>query len=155
MLGHCREAGEPTASQQVPLHSSLVIPPPSPSSSCSSFSRLPHATSCFAQVTLDASIVGYPALIGLDDFSHVWLLFVFHDNTNATVNGVVEEKPSEGTSVGRDAEGESAALEGRGTREEWALGAGEKERAERWGGGAREYQQPRHKLRQTFLTKVW
>lgn len=109
----------------------------------------------FAQVNLDASIVGYPALIGLDDFSHVWLLFVFHDNTNATVNGVAEERPAEATSVGRNAEGGSAALEGRGTREEGAPGAGETEGAERWGGGAREYQQPRHKLRQTFLTKVW
>ena len=104
---------------------------------------------------MDSSIVGYPALIGLDGFSHVWLLFVFHDNTNATVNGVGNERPAEATSGGRNAERDSAASEGRGAREDEAPGAGEEERAERWGGGAREYQPPRHKLRQTFLTKVW
>ena len=101
-------------------------------------------------MTLDATIVGYPALIGLSDFSHVWLLFVFHDNTNATVNGVVggrvpalkaglEEKDAR--NVVANVDGDSAG----GTADEPG----------RWGGGAREFQPAGFKLRQTFLTKVW
>lgn len=115
-----------------------------------------------SQVTLDRSIVGYPALIGMTDFSHVWLVFVFHDNTNATVNGVVEERPAVdanpasavarngGDTAGeRKGEGQDEAADDNGKQ------AGRDKDAERWGGGAREYRPPKHKLRQTFLTKVW
>lgn len=108
-----------------------------------------------SQVTLDRSIVGYPALIGMTDFSHVWLVFVFHDNTNATVNGVVEERPVNG---GHGA-GETKGAPERPTEAEGGEGEGKgaagDEDEERWGGGAREYRAPKHKLRQTFLTKVW
>lgn len=97
--------------------------------------------------------MGYPALIGITDFSHIWLVFVFHDNTNATVNGVVEE---------RQVSGGNSAVEGKGAPERSAEagegeggGEGGDEDEERWGGGAREYRAPKHKLRQTFLTKVW
>lgn len=110
------------------------------------------------QVSFDSSVVGYPALIGLADFSHVWLLFVFHDNTNAMVNGMAAERPvdSEASSSTADASAVGAtndSVEGRegGRREE----GGGRDDAERWGGGAREYQPHKHKLRQTFLTKVW
>lgn len=104
--------------------------------------------------------MGYPALIGIADFSHVWLVFVFHDNTNATVNGVVEERPTadadaaaavasnEGHATG-EGQGQDTAVAKNGDR-----GVRDKD-ADRWGGGAREYLPPKHKLRQTFLTKVW
>lgn len=95
--------------------------------------------------------MGYPALIGMTDFSHVWLLFVFHDNTNATVNGVVEERPVNGG----HAEGEAKGVSERSAEGGEVGGAGGDGDEERWGGGAREYQAPKHKLRQTFLTKVW
>lgn len=108
-----------------------------------------------AQVTLDRGIVGYPALIGMTDFSHIWLVFVFHDNTNATVNGVAEERPAAAASAageeGGQGEGKGAPATATGSTE----GVRVKGQLERWGGGAREYRQPRHKLRQTFLTKVW
>ncbi|CAN0432606.1 unnamed protein product, partial [Ectocarpus fasciculatus] len=109
-----------------------------------------------AQVTLDRAIVGYPALIGMTDFSHIWLVFVFHDNTNATVNGVAEERPmaaaAAASAAGEDGErkGAQAAATAAGSTE----GVRVKGQLERWGGGAREYRRPRHKLRQTFLTKV-
>lgn len=95
--------------------------------------------------------MGYPALIGMTDFSHVWLVFVFHDNTNATVNGVVEERTVNGGSTA----GEAKRAPERSTEGEGEEGAGGDEDEERWGGGAREYRTPKHKLRQTFLTKVW
>jgi tRNA (Thr-GGU) A37 N-methylase len=34
-------------------------------------------------VKIDSSVVGIKSLSGLEAFSHVWLLFVFHDNTDA------------------------------------------------------------------------
>lgn len=112
-----------------------------------------------AQVTLDRSIVGYPALIGMTDFSHVWLLFVFHDNTNATVNGVVEERPPTTAATPADPSAESTAKrsggEGREAPAETTETGDEEERGDRWGDGAREYRPPKHKHRQTFLTKVW
>lgn len=97
--------------------------------------------------------MGYPALIGMTDFSHVWLVFVFHDNTNATVNGIAEERPVNGGHAVGEAKGapERSTEGGKGDGE-WAGGD---EDEERWGGGAREYRAPKHKLRQTFLTKVW
>lgn len=114
-------------------------------------------------MTLDRSIVGYPALIGMTDFSHVWLVFVFHDNTNATVNGVVEERPTadvgSAPAVASNG-GHAEAGEGKGKGQSAAVdengggGGGDKD-ADRWGGGAREFRPPKHKLRQTFLTKVW
>lgn len=119
--------------------------------------RLPPQTTVFAQVTFDSTIVGYPALIGLVDFSHVWLLFVFHDNTNATVNGVVEEKtavPVVAASIGCVEDG-NATSKGSIERGEGGAEGESRGETERWGGGAREYQAPKHKLRQTFLTKVW
>lgn len=120
-----------------------------------------------SQVTLDRSIVGFPALIGMTDFSHIWLVFVFHDNTNAVVNGVVEERPAASASAaagagngGHDDEGGKGEAEEPAAREEGdaeggRAGGNEDEEKTRWGGGPREYQAPKHKLRQTFLTKVW
>lgn len=96
--------------------------------------------------------MGYPALIGMTDFSHVWLVFVFHDNTNATVNGVVEERPVSGGKAAGEAKGVPERSADGGEGEE---GEGGDEDEERWGGAAREYRAPKHKLRQTFLTKVW
>lgn len=118
-----------------------------------------HVSVC-SQVTLDRSIVGYPALIGMTDFSHVWLVFVFHDNTNATVNGVVEERPAADADAASAAasNGGHVAGEGKGPQDavaENGEGGGGDTDADRWGGGAREYRSPKHKLRQTFLTKVW
>lgn len=97
--------------------------------------------------------MGYPALIGMTDFSHIWLVFIFHDNTNATVNGVAEDRqrPVNG---GR-AEGEAKGAPEKSTESGDGGGAADYEDEDRWGGGAREYRAPKHKLRQTFLTKVW
>ncbi|CAN0229224.1 unnamed protein product [Ectocarpus sp. 12 AP-2014] len=111
------------------------------------------------KVTLDRGIVGYPALIGMTDFSHIWLVFVFHDNTNATVNGVAEERPvAAAAAAAASAEGEEGRQGERKGAPATATGSTEgvrvKGQLERWGGGAREYRRPRHKLRQTFLTKV-
>ncbi len=113
--------------------------------------------------------------MGMTDFSHIWLVFVFHDNTNAVVNGVVEERPAASTVAGAG-RGVHAEEDGKGKGEaKWSPareegegeGEGDRggERAEgddrwdggedRWGGGPREYRAPKHKLRQTFLTKVW
>lgn len=110
-------------------------------------------------MTLDAAIVGYPALIGLSDFSHVWLLFVFHNNTNSTVNGIVEEKPvaPKATATEGSAQEENNLSE-KGvsiTRSGDSEGAGNDDEPARWGDGAREYHPTGYKLRQTFLTKVW
>lgn len=98
----------------------------------------------------------------MTDFSHVWLVFIFHDNTNATVNGVVEERPAAAADPASAAarNGGHAAGERKGEGEAEAAdenggGAGQDKDADRWGGGAREYKPPKHKLRQTFLTKVW
>lgn len=101
--------------------------------------------------------MGYPALIGMTDFSHVWLVFVFHDNTNATVNGVVEERPANGGRAAGEGKGapERSTEGGEGGGGGEGEGEGDDEDEERWGGGAREYRTPKHKLRQTFLTKVW
>lgn len=118
--------------------------------------------------------MGFPALMGLADFSHVWLLFVFHDNTNAMVNGVADERSppetrplltsAKGRGSGSGTEnggvpsengcvvnGEAGRVGGGGDDGEKQEGEGD----ERWGGGPREYRQHSHKLRQTFLTKVW
>ncbi|CAN0103611.1 unnamed protein product, partial [Hapterophycus canaliculatus] len=109
------------------------------------------------KVTLDRSIVGYPALIGMTDFSHVWLLFVFHDNTNATVNGVVEERqPTAAAAAALSAASNDkrAGGEGKEAPTEATEAGDEDEKVDRWGDGAREYRSPKHKHRQTFLTKV-
>lgn len=125
------------------------------------------------QVTFDASVVGFPALIGLGDFSHVWLLFVFHDNTNATVNGVVaEERPAADAAADATLPAASAAaktaVSSNGAEEAPPVGdflvngeekeaeaEGKEEAAGGWNGGIREYHLPKHKIRQNFLTKVW
>lgn len=112
-------------------------------------------------MTLDATIVGYPALIGLADFSHVWLLFVFHNNTNSTVNGVVEEKPTAPKATANEASAqENNSLSEKGVslirfRDSEGVGDDDDDEPARWGDGAREYHPTGYKLRQTFLTKVW
>lgn len=112
------------------------------------------------QVLLDSSIVGYPALIGLADFSHVWLLFVFHDNTNAVVNGVADDRPS--ASVAAGAAGGIPGCRGGGVQGEVAPqsrgeGTGDTEGATGSGEGGEDSGESRpngRRLQHTFLTKV-
>lgn len=123
------------------------------------------------KISLDSSIVGFPALIGLTEFSHIWLVFVFHDNTNAVVNGVADERHAPmalendvgaGEAEGKGVIGSPNSNGSGGSRDGSEAVSGARRRAlglngeaERWGGGVREYQPPKYKLRQTFLTKVW
>lgn len=112
------------------------------------WSKLPNESAVhFAsrQVSLDSTIVGYPALIGLTEFSHVWLLFVFHENTNAIVNGVTEDRPTRANAEGARSSGSSAPTGA------YANAAKEAEQSEN---GSRGVQSPGRRPRPTFLTKV-
>gem|GEM_PF-2479665 len=44
-------------------------------------------------IKLDSSVVGMPSLTGLDQFSHIWIVFIFHENTNMHKFAKTDDEP--------------------------------------------------------------